>query len=204
MHTYIYGIGIICVALCVWIGYSIHSVHVPVLSYEVVDVADGYEVRAYEAYVAIETRVSAPYDEAIQEGFERVHAYVNGDNEDGETFSMTRPVLIEREYAQSYAGGYDTARDVQETYRIAFVLSDRSIDTVPAPNDVRIRLRLIPPRNVIADTFFFSFGHVFNGKAEAFAEQAQGVDVDRVIYARMKAPWTFPFTEQDELWGISE
>lgn len=195
-------LGVILVLLCAWVFYSTRTNTVPTPEYVVVESGAGFEVREYGVYSIVETRVSAPYKQALQEGFERLSSYIEGNNSTGEVISMTRPILIDREDAQERNILGDGV-GLPETYRIAFIMpTARTLDSLPEPNDVRLMKRIVPPHTVFVKNIHCIWGCLKEGKQEKIIEKAEdkGFIGDNVIYARYALPWSMPFLVNNELW----
>lgn len=195
-------LGLVLVLLCVWIFYSTRVNNVSTIDYRVVESGRGFEVREYRVYSIVETRVSAPYKEALQEGFDRLSAYIAGNNSTGEVISMTRPVLIDREDAQERNILVEDL-EVPETYRVAFIMpEERTLDTLPEPNDIRLMKRIVPPETVFVKNVRCIWGCLKMGKQEKVIRNAEekGYIGENVLYARHALPWSMPFLVDNELW----
>lgn len=131
--------------------------------YEVQSTIGGVEIRRYPPQIWAETVVTTPsWSDALGEGFERLAAYIFGDNVpttlvgtesarrrslraaiQGEHLSMTTPVLAT----------LGAASELGER-TVAFILpADRELANLPTPRDVRVTLRAVPPRRVAVLTF---------------------------------------------------
>lgn len=105
--------------------------------FEVLAERDGYEVRRYEPYLVAEVDVVG--DGSDGRAFRILAGYIFGDNADGEKMQMTAPV----ESRDGSPGEEDVT-----TY--AFVMERKyTMDTLPQPEDERIRL-LERPERVLA------------------------------------------------------
>lgn len=202
----LYILGSVVIVLGVWAFYSTRVNAIPEPSYTIVDSGAGYEVREYGVYSIVETRVSAPYREALNEGFQRLASYIDGDNSTGEHISMTRPILVDREDAQERNILADDM-NAQETYRITFIMPEyRTLDSLPLPNDVRVVKRIVPSHKVFVKKVFCIWGCLSEKKQEKLEENAEtaGFSGNNVLYARYALPWSMPFVIDNELWFIIE
>jgi hypothetical protein len=122
------------------------------------------EVRAYPPQVWAETVVEkSTWNDALREGFQRLAAYIFGANNEAARLTMTAPVLSscapterspERLSMTAPVLAEVGAPDQQLDRTIAFVMpADRDLDTLPAPHDLRVRLREVPERLVAALRF---------------------------------------------------
>ncbi len=107
--------------------------------FEVIHVANNYEIRRYEPFIVAEVDVP---DDAGNRAFRILADYIFGNNEPGEKMRMTAPVVSD---APRRDGGLAT---------YAFVMESRySIDTLPAPVDPRIRIVQKPAQIVAARSY---------------------------------------------------
>lgn len=109
--------------------------------YEVLFETDEIEFRRYDPYLVAEVTVSGK--SAGNQAFRILAGYIFGDNGSDETMQMTAPV----ESRDS-----DSEQDIYQDY--AFVMEKSySLDSLPVPNDERIRLREKPERIVAVRQF---------------------------------------------------
>jgi hypothetical protein len=105
------------------------------------------QLRTYPAQVWAETVVEdLTWREALSEGFSRLADYLFGANAAKERLTMTAPVL------STLASGADVSEGTART--MAFVMpGDRELESLPAPDDPRVRLRAVPERLVAVLAF---------------------------------------------------
>lgn len=109
--------------------------------YEVLLKTEQVEFRRYEPYLVAEVTVSGK--SADNQAFRILAGYIFGNNEDDVKMQMTAPV-------ESRDG--DSGRQVYQDY--AFVMEKTySLNSLPVPNDERIRLREKPERIVAVRQF---------------------------------------------------
>ena len=60
--------------------------------YAVLEKEDDFEIRQYDPQIVAETFVAGNLEEAGNEGFRRLYAYISGDNKKKQSISMTAPV----------------------------------------------------------------------------------------------------------------
>jgi hypothetical protein len=150
------GFGVVRWQLQRWVTESV--------PYELKATLGNIELRRYPPQVWAETVVhDATWNEALQEGFRRLAAYIFGGNNESARLNMTAPVL------SSYAAGPRAGEQIDMTTpvlaelgaasdllerTVAFVMpADRELETLPAPHDRRVRLRELSPRLVAALRF---------------------------------------------------
>lgn len=112
-------------------------------SYRVLDRLGDVEIRDYDPYLVAEVDVDADLEGAGNEGFRVLAGYIFGANQDRSSstgrssrIAMTTPVTQE-------ASG--------DRFTIRFMMpSAYSAETLPVPNDDRIRIRSVPARRLAA------------------------------------------------------
>jgi hypothetical protein len=114
-----------------------------------------FEVREYPALVNAEVTVSGDRRQAANDGFRILAAYILGHNRRHETLPMTTPVVQAQLPAEST--GESTSESTSEAtptedagrWTVRFVMPrTTNIDTLPTPDDMRVRLRHVPPSRV--------------------------------------------------------
>jgi hypothetical protein len=148
-----------------------------------------YEVREYEPYLVAEVDVSGK--SADSQGFRTLAGYIFGDNESGEKMQMTAPV---------------ESRDAEpgETMTYGFVMERKyTLETLPSPNNERIRIRKKPARTVAVHRFSGRWTEANFSRHERVlldALQADGIKTDgEVELARYNGPFTPWFMRRNEL-----
>ncbi|MGL4540112.1 MAG: SOUL family heme-binding protein [Candidatus Rhabdochlamydia sp.] len=152
---------------------------------------DNFEIRQYEPRVVAETMVQASFEEAIQEGFNILAAYIFGQNTTKTKIAMTAPVEQR----------VDT---VQENWRITFSMpATYKMEELPPPKDSRITLKQLEAQTRAA--FIFS-GFCTEKKTEQntkllleLIEQHGYISIGPCILARYDPPWTLPCFRHNEL-----
>ena len=157
--------------------------------YEVIAETAAYEVRRYQPYVVAEVDVRGK--SADSQGFRALAGYIFGDNEASEKMQMTAPVESRET---------DDGNDI--TY--AFVMESKyTLDTLPNPDNERIRLRNKPSRVVAALRFSGRWTEANVAKHERqllSALQADGITrLGKLELARYNSPFTPWFLRRNEL-----
>lgn len=145
-------VAVCCAVVATSIGRTAVALEEP--AYEVVETADGVELRRYAAYLVAETEVTGDFSGAGNAAFRRLFAYISGDNRSRSKIAMTAPVVQEPAGERIAM----TAPVVQEgsdgLWRVGFVVpSTFDRDTVPEPTDDRVAIREVPARLVAAARF---------------------------------------------------
>ena len=106
--------------------------------YTVIESHGRIEVREYAPMIVAETHVSGIRKEAIRQGFRRIAAYIFGSNTPAQKIAMTAPIT-----QQQTSIPCDSAEPVdRQAWIVRFAMSATYIlETLPAPNDSRVKLR---------------------------------------------------------------
>lgn len=204
--------------LIAWTAWGYFSSNVEQAAYVVVKKADGYEIRTYAPHIVAEATVSGTYEQALNEGFRIVAGYIFGDNTTRKTVAMTAPVTeqkrgekiamtapVTEQAAENIAMTAPVTERLDNGVRtIAFVMpKEYTLDTLPIPNDPRVKLVPMPERTmaVLRFSWYRSAARVeaLEEKLRAALER-DGVSVKGVpIFAGYNAPWTPPWMVRNEV-----
>lgn len=197
------------IVLIIWFLYSWLSVrNIEEPKYSVVSKADGYEIRQYSSYILAETVISSAIDrdDAVRKGFPVVAGYIFGDNTKKDKIAMTAPVNTEKTNSEKIAMTVpvNTEQAEKGSYKVSFVLpSEYTMDTLPTPNDSRVRLVEVPSRKVAVKRFTWIVNETRLRKNEesllASLKRDGVVPVGAVNVARYNPPWTLPFMLRNEV-----
>ncbi len=122
--------------------------------YRVVREAEGIEVREYAPYLVAETEVTGSREEAGNDGFRRLAAYIFGKNRGERKIAMTAPVAQQegsRIAMTAPVAQMQAPESGPSTWKIQFMMpSGYTRETLPEPVDPAIRFREVPARRVAA------------------------------------------------------
>ncbi|MEO7113806.1 MAG: heme-binding protein [Polyangiaceae bacterium] len=153
------------------------------------------EIRRYRGAVMAKTFVLSNLeghglDRPLEEGFNRLLAYISGQNEMTEKFAMTAPVLVEPRVGGSI---------------ISFFLpASRSLAAFPKPNDSRVDIEWSKSKRVAA----VRYGGAFDATAPSIVGDQLGdalrshaiEPIGETIFAGYDAPYVLPFLRRNEAW----
>ena len=177
--------------------------------YEVLASTDNYEVRRYDSYIIAETDVEGTYKTAGNKAFRILAGYIFGDNQASEKMAMTAPV--ESRPADDGVKMNMTApvtsapgNDESGSYTYSFVMENKySLETLPVPNDPRVRLRVVPERTVAVHRYSGTWSEDNYLKHERLLLDAladDGISTRGVpMSARYNAPFTPWFMRRNEV-----
>ncbi|HYO04525.1 MAG TPA: heme-binding protein [Mycobacterium sp.] len=167
---------------------------------------DTVEVRRYQPRVAAETTVEADEEQARREGFRRLAGYIFGRNHGASKIAMTAPVSqastrgrkIAMTAPVSRSGGDD------EGWVIRFFMPSKwTMETLPEPDDDRVRLLEVPAETVAVLRF--------SGDRSQDAVAARSAELSETLRSKgieglgdpvawfYDPPWTVPFRRRNEV-----
>ena len=177
--------------------------------YEVIASTDDYEVRRYDSYIIAETDVEGTYKTAGNKAFRILAGYIFGDNLASEKMAMTAPVesrpaddSVKMKMTAPVASA--PSEDEPGVYTYSFVMERRySLDTLPVPNDPRVRIRVVPERVVAVHRYSGSWSEKNYAKHERMLLDALAEDGVTTrgtpVSARYNAPFTPWFMRRNEV-----
>ncbi len=183
------------VVLLLAAGTAVASYEEP--AYTVLERREGYEIRAYAPQIVAEVTTQGTYKQSGNAAFRLLANYIFGGNRavDGsgaEKMSMTIPVT-------------GTPQDDAETeYAWTFFMEGKySRDTLPTPNDRRIRLVELPERVVAVARYSGRQSQAnFHATRADLAAALERDELDRVgtpTVAIYNGPWTLPVFRRNEV-----
>jgi hypothetical protein len=172
-------------------------------AYSVVHSYDGFEVRRYAPYLVAETIVSGAAENAGNQGFRILAAYIFGQNKGASSIAMTAPVAQSSTSIAMTAPVAQTA--VPGAYAIQFAMpASYTLATLPQPNDPRVTLRQMPARTVAVIRYSGTWSQSNYDEQLAMLKQdlaRQGLPWHgEPIWARYDAPWKPWFLRRNEIW----
>ncbi|MGI9163759.1 MAG: SOUL family heme-binding protein [Mycobacterium sp.] len=160
------------------------------------------EIRQYGPRIAAETTIDADEEASRNEGFRRLAGYIFGGNTGRTKIAMTAPVAQQSEKIAMTAP-VAAQRDADGRWVIRFFMpSEHSLDSLPTPNDDRVRLVSVAPERVAV----LRYAGLPNPRAVAAkAEELLKTLRDNRIEPAgdplswfYDPPWTLPFLRRNE------
>ncbi|MGA1047264.1 MAG: SOUL family heme-binding protein [Minisyncoccia bacterium] len=229
MNTILIIVGIVLVMWFLSSWLPVGNIEEP--KYTLISKADGYEIREYDYYILAETTISGAEnrDEASRKGFSIIAGYIFGDNIKKDKISMTAPVNTEESTSEniSMTAPVNTEKiemtmpvntekiemtmpvNTEEeadsgAYNVSFVMPSKyTLETLPEPNDKRVKLREVPAHKVAVRRFSWTTSESAFKKNEEELLKALSRDgintVGAVNIARYNTPLTIPFMLRNEV-----
>lgn len=176
--------------------------------YEVIETFDDYEIRRYAPYLVAEVDVAGDFEEAGNAAFRILAGYIFGDNTSAIEMDMTAPVESRRaERGQKMAMTAPVTATAQQESAItiyAFVMESRySMETLPVPNDKRIRIREMPRRVMAARRYsgrWTEENYQENREIlRAALNSANVTIIGEPVLARYNSPFSLPILRRNEV-----
>lgn len=177
-------------------------------------IADGHhEVRRIAPLIAAETVVEGDYDAATRSAFRILAGYIFGGNRAKQKIAMTAPVASTVEDRSETIAMTAPVESVKATepgsetprWKTSFMMpSAYTLDTLPEPNDARVRFVERPARCVAVSVFDgFTTDAAVRQRTDALRAWllARGMPSDGVsTVARYNDPFTLPWNRRNEVW----
>jgi len=193
---------LIVLTLLVWPLWG-HATAEP--GYQVVRRLGEIEIRQYEPYAVAEVLIDAPAEEAGNEGFRVLAAYIFGKNKGERKLEMTAPVTQTPVPVKLEMTAPVTLTSATGGYRVQFVLPKGvSATLAPVPIDPRVQLRDVPSMTVAVIRYagFWTDAN-YNEHLSTLKEALRSADLHasgQPIYSRYDPPWTLWFMRRNEIW----
>jgi effector-binding domain-containing protein len=148
---------------------------------------DNVDIRRYDPVV--QAVVSLPDSKHSARGFRRLAAFIFGGNNAGQTIAMTAPV--------------QETQFVEEPEMAFTMPAEYTLESLPEPDDQRIRLNEIPQRTVAVIAFS---GWATANKIKRYTQELQTTLAENelevtseVMLNQYNPPWTPPFKRRNEI-----
>ena len=174
--------------------------------FTVVQTYDDFELRRYEKTLVAEVEVKGEGRDASSAGFRVLADFIFGNNASSTSVAMTSPPGRQAASSEKIAMTSPVdRRSVDDRWIVTFTMpSEYTIETLPKPNDPRVKIREVPALTFAV--FAFS-GAPAERKVQERMEKAKAtVDaagLDRTAsephYARYDPPWTPSFLRHNEI-----
>ena len=165
-----------------------------------------FEHRRYEPRIVAEVTVTSKSSkQASNAGFRILADFIFGNNSKRTEVAMTAPVDRTQSEAIAMTAPVDRTREDEGTWVIAFTMPSKyTLETLPMPNDSRIRIREIPSRDYAVMRFSGSPSDAaVEKKMDDFVGLVDDAGLNRTgaapTYARYDPPWTPSFLRRNEI-----
>jgi hypothetical protein len=193
--------------------FGVHSEEQP--TYEVLVKKEDKEIRKYQSHIVAKTTIQGTFEEAQSKGFKILAGYIFGKNKSQKKIEMTAPVVQAPEPSSekiSMTAPVVIAPDEQlqdgktgNSWTMTFSMpSEFTVETLPTPDDDRIKIEKVAPRIVAASTFTGFWSESKNQKKgnellEWLNQYPQYKAISPPMFAGYNPPWTLPFFRRNEM-----
>lgn len=171
--------------------------------YDLIARHEDIEIRRYAGYIKAEVTVDGGnYKNVIEKGFRVLADFIFGNNVSRQKIAMTTPVQARP--AEKIAMTTPVTVTMSGEYAVAFIMpAAYTTDTLPIPNDPRIRFSLVPEHTAAAIRFngYFNQAKIDRNKERLIhwlAEQGLETDGDFIL-AGYNPPWVPGFLARNEV-----
>jgi hypothetical protein len=175
--------------------------------YTVLEKTEPFELRMYAPMILAEVKVDGDLDEASNQGFRLIAAYIFGQNQVSQKISMTAPVAIEEQGGKSVKIAMTAPVNIESSagqWTVSFVMpAEYTLETIPKPLNSKVQLRQIPAvkRAVVQFSGFYNSQKVADKtlELEEWIKSRNLQASGSPKFARYNPPWTLPFMRRNEV-----
>ena len=171
--------------------------------YKVFQSEQNIEIRQYEPMIIAEVEVDGKREDAIGDGFRLLADYIFGNNTVQQVISMTAPVQ-QKENQKIAMTAPVQQQSMGKSWRMSFVMPSKySMDSLPVPNNNRVRLKEILTKKFVV--IEFSGTNSSENVTEHENQLMNYIEANQIKiigspkYAFYNAPWTLPFLRRNEV-----
>lgn len=178
-------------------------------SYDVITSNKSIEFRLYKPMLIAEVIETGDRRATISKGFRVLADYIFGNNTTRKKIEMTAPVSQTKSEKIKMTAPVIQEASIKNTWKIQFVMpKTHQLDTLPKPNDKRIKIKQIPEEKRIVIRFSGHANDVqIEHKKKALLQyiKANNLKVSSSIsYAFYNPPWTPSFLRRNEIMMVVE
>lgn len=171
--------------------------------YKVIQSEQNIEIRQYEPMIIAEVEVDGKREDAIGDGFRLLADYIFGNNTVQQVISMTAPVQ-QKENQNIAMTAPVQQQSTGKSWRMSFVMPSKySMDSLPVPNNNRVRLKGILAKKFVVIEFS---GTNSNENVTEHENQLMNyIEANQIKingspkYAFYNPPWSLPFLRRNEV-----
>lgn len=171
--------------------------------YKVIQSEQNIEIRQYEPMIIAEVEVDGKREDAIGDGFRLLADYIFGNNTVQQVISMTAPVQ-QKENQKIAMTAPVQQQSTGKSWRMSFVMPSKySMDSLPVPNNNRVRLKGILAKKFVVIEFSGTNSNEnvteHENQLMNYIEENQIKINDSPKYAFYNPPWSLPFLRRNEV-----
>ena len=171
--------------------------------YKVIKSEQNIEIRQYDPMIIAEVEVKGKREDAISKGFRILANYIFGNNTLEKDISMTAPVQ-QKENLKIAMTAPVQQKLTGKSWQISFVMpSKHSMDSLPTPNNNRVRLKKILTRKFVVIRFSGTNSNEnlteHKNRLLNYVEANEIKIIGSPKYAFYNTPGTLPFLRRNEV-----
>ena len=176
------------------------------LSYQLITKQEDKEIRKYAQHLVATTTINGNFKEAQSVGFKILADYIFGNNKSRKKIAMTAPVVQKSESEKiSMTAPVVISKNENKTWSMTFSMpSEFTIETLPLPNDERIKIEKIEEKFFAALRFTGFWNESKNAKkgielTQWLKNHPNYEIISQPMFAGYNPPWTLPFFRRNEM-----
>lgn len=186
-------------------GCSVFGIRtVEMLDYQVLEKEGAFDIRQYEDYWSVRTKIEGNYQESTSRGFRLLFSYISGNNKQQEKIAMTSPV-IQQETGEKIAMTGPVIQQKQgASWIMEFVLPSK-FNTKEPPEPLTNEVKLVKTPGYKAAVISYS-GNLREEKYNTKAKELMDIVREKGLQpkgepfsAGYDPPWTLPFLKRNEV-----
>lgn len=172
--------------------------------YDVLEKDGSFEIRKYHSMIVAETYVEGNFEDAGNMGFQRLFAFISGENLKNQSIEMTAPVSQEKNGQKIEMTAPVNMQSKSGVYRITFMMpSSYVLETLPRPLDDKVRLKKEDGKIVAAYKYSGTWSKKRFEKMKnnllSILESKKIKPVSEPVFARYNAPFMPWFLRRNEI-----
>ena len=187
----------------IFFGGTVSAIEEP--DYQIIDKELDFEIRHYKEYLVAEVSLNGDFSSSGGQAFRILAGYIFGDNTAKKKMNMTSPVESQSNLSEEMAMTAPVTSIADgEKYIYRFVMEKKySLDSLPIPNDSRIKLKKINSRFMAVKKYSGTWSEEnYNQSKKELLEHLRKKDITVVglpIFARYNAPFVPWFLRRNEV-----
>lgn len=173
--------------------------------YKVIEKENNFELRYYEPQIVAETVVNGTLENAGNKAFNILFSYISGKNKSKNKIAMTAPVSQEASPEKIEMTAPVGQQQANDGWLVSFTMpASYTIESLPEPDDARVKLRQIPAREMAAIKYSGGWSKkLYQNNLEKLnswiAEKKYKPLPEKPIWARYNPPFTLWFLRRNEI-----
>jgi hypothetical protein len=191
-------------------GCSVFGIRtVEILNYQVLEKDGKFEIRQYEDYWVVRTKIDGEYRRSSDEGFRLLFNYISGGNKQQQKIAMTGPVMQQEQGEKNAMTGPVIQKKRGTSWIMEFVLPSK-YNKIQPPEPLDPEVNVVKVSGYKAAAISYS-GNLREEKYNAKIEELLNIiklkgpqTIGEPFSAGYDPPWTIPFLKRNEVLIIVE